>query len=388
MSTARRWFSISECVVLAVGVLTTMCFSSLAVGENYALVDLSVETGSFGIPNDVNDDHVVVGIGGDFLAVRWERNAGRWMQIPLAFQCCFTSALAVSNAGTAVGWTWQINIPYIATVWAGDEAEGIVFDAQAHDINNAGLVVGSNWDPFSGFVWQDGKLSFLGDNTQAFGINDLEQTVGYVITDAKVGPAALFESVNGEWVPTPLGTLGGTSSVALEINNETQIVGWAHVARDLEHAFLWEDGVMIDLGTFGGSESGASDVNDLGQVVGWARTVEEEFRAFIWQDGVMTDLNDLIVSETSLVLTEAKAINELGDIVGVGRTPEGAPHAFLARPLRAGDLNLDAFVDAFDLASLLGSWGPCADCDDCPADLDGDCTVGPLDLAILLGNWG
>ena len=50
-----------------------------------------------------------------------------------------------------------------------------------------------------------------------------------------------------------------------------------------------------------------------------------------------------------------------------------------------GDLDGDGSVGAFDLAILLGSWGPCADCDDCPADLDGDCAVGAADLASLLG---
>jgi ligand-binding sensor domain-containing protein len=53
-----------------------------------------------------------------------------------------------------------------------------------------------------------------------------------------------------------------------------------------------------------------------------------------------------------------------------------------------GDLNGDCAVGADDLAILLGNWGPCGDCADCPADLDGDCTVGAADLAILLGNWG
>ena len=40
------------------------------------------------------------------------------------------------------------------------------------------------------------------------------------------------------------------------------------------------------------------------------------------------------------------------------------------------------------LLFLLGQWGPCADCDDCPADFDGDCTVGILDFLLLLGTWG
>ncbi|MCH8879287.1 MAG: choice-of-anchor J domain-containing protein [Planctomycetes bacterium] len=53
-----------------------------------------------------------------------------------------------------------------------------------------------------------------------------------------------------------------------------------------------------------------------------------------------------------------------------------------------GDLDGDGEVGAFDLALLLGSWGPCGNCGDCPADLDGDCTVGAADLAMLLGNWG
>ena len=53
-----------------------------------------------------------------------------------------------------------------------------------------------------------------------------------------------------------------------------------------------------------------------------------------------------------------------------------------------GDLDGDGTVGVKDLLILLGEWGPCADCKDCPADLDGDCTVGVKDLLILLGNWG
>lgn len=53
-----------------------------------------------------------------------------------------------------------------------------------------------------------------------------------------------------------------------------------------------------------------------------------------------------------------------------------------------GDLTGNGVVDGEDLAMLLGAWGPCADCDDCDADIDGTCTVDGADLAILLGNWG
>ncbi len=59
------------------------------------------------------------------------------------------------------------------------------------------------------------------------------------------------------------------------------------------------------------------------------------------------------------------------------------------------DFDADCDVGAFDLAQLLGTWGPCAEpCEPgdpggtCPADLDGNCDVGAFDLALLLGSWG
>ncbi len=59
------------------------------------------------------------------------------------------------------------------------------------------------------------------------------------------------------------------------------------------------------------------------------------------------------------------------------------------------DLSGDGEIEAFDLAILLGAWGPCPEpckpgdpADTCAADLSGDCQVEAFDLAILLGAWG
>lgn len=59
------------------------------------------------------------------------------------------------------------------------------------------------------------------------------------------------------------------------------------------------------------------------------------------------------------------------------------------------DFNFDEIVNAFDLAQLLGAWGPCPelctpgtpDCS-CRADFDNSCEVKAFDLAQLLGDWG
>ncbi len=57
-------------------------------------------------------------------------------------------------------------------------------------------------------------------------------------------------------------------------------------------------------------------------------------------------------------------------------------------PCNPADLDGNGDIGAFDLALLLGSWGPCPAKGDCPADLDGNGDVGAFDLALLLGAWG
>lgn len=53
-----------------------------------------------------------------------------------------------------------------------------------------------------------------------------------------------------------------------------------------------------------------------------------------------------------------------------------------------GDLNGDGVVDEQDLVIVLDNWGPCADCNDCIADITETCTVNVDDLLFILNNWG
>jgi probable HAF family extracellular repeat protein len=135
-------------------------------------------------------------------------------------------------------------------------------------------------------------------------------------------------------VMTDIGTLGGSSSTAVAINNQGQIVGSSNLPGDtVQHAFLWQAGVMIDIGTLPETlNSTASGINNKGQVVGFS--FDDSFRAFLWENGVMYDINDLLVDDSGLQLLFAFQINARGQIVGTAvQKSTGEVRAYLANPV-------------------------------------------------------
>jgi len=87
---------------------------------------------------------------------------------------------------------------------------------------------------------------------------------------------------------TDLGTLGGASSGATDVNSSGEVVGWAQTATGQVHAFVWRAGRMIDLGTLGGSTSTATGINDHGAIVGSSTVAAGgPRRGFVWRRGAM-----------------------------------------------------------------------------------------------------
>jgi probable HAF family extracellular repeat protein len=146
-----------------------------------------------------------------------------------------------------------------------------------------------------------------------------------------------------------LGTLGGTASGALAVNEAGQVAGWSLTSSGLRHAFLYRDGVMTDLGALGGKTSWACALNDQGQVVGWLRTARRVVCPFLYDQGIMRTLGTFGGRETL-----ALGLNNVGHIVGSGWTAGGAERAFLSRDGALRDLGTlgGSFSEAHGINSV------------------------------------
>lgn len=84
---------------------------------------------------------------------------------------------------------------------------------------------------------------------------------------------------------TDIGTLGGNSSYALQINDSGEVVGWSYLADNITtHAFTWTAaGGMVDVGTLpGGCCSQGNAINSSGNLTGDAIGADGFQRPFYW----------------------------------------------------------------------------------------------------------
>jgi probable HAF family extracellular repeat protein len=131
---------------------------------------------------------------------------------------------------------------------------------------------------------------------------------------------------------TDLGTLGGTYSRALGLDEQGRVVGEAAVADGSRRAFVWSAGVMTDLGTLGGVSSLAYAINASGQVVGTARDASGRSKPFLYTPGVgLAELPGLGGEDPgpNRVDGTAYAVTGAGVVVGHARNPAGQLQAFI-----------------------------------------------------------
>lgn len=138
---------------------------------------------------------------------------------------------AVNAAGTVAGMADSV-------VFATGEHAVHAFVYDASGMRDLGSLGYACWnEPYGGELRCD-------EYSAATAINDGGEVAGYSTTDD--GATRAFVAVEGDL--RDLGTLGGTQSWALGINNSSQVVGTALIEDDAAyHGFLFEQGRLYDL---------------------------------------------------------------------------------------------------------------------------------------------
>jgi probable HAF family extracellular repeat protein len=195
------------------------------------------------------------------------------------------------------------------------------------------------------FIWDNGVKHDLGTlggtDSCALFVNDRGQAAGNSFTNSIVNPATGLPTLhpflwNGDKM-VDLKTLGGTIAVANGINNREQVAGASTLAGDqIVHAFIWDESKLIDLGSLGGNSLEVIGFNETGEMVGKADLPGSQVHhAFLAKDGRMTDLGTQDGDPCSVGV----GINSRGQVVGGSTDCSNFLHAFLWENGQMIDLN-------------------------------------------------
>jgi probable HAF family extracellular repeat protein len=138
--------------------------------------------------------------------------------------------------------------------------------------------------------------------------------------------------------------LGGVAwHTPMDINGQGDVVGFSNPPGEnplgdfIAHGFLWINGAAkaTDLKALSGDLfSEAFAINSHRQVVGVSFGGANGPHAFLWQNGILLDLNDLMGAGNLDVFLSAQDINDAGQITGRVRDHiTGETLAFVATPV-------------------------------------------------------
>lgn len=218
--------------------------------ENGTLYDLDSATSGwqFTEANDINENGTIVGQASNGLAFPSTQTQAVIQRAGvttfLAPSSGFNAAaMAVNDHDVAVGWSSGGGLGVVGSIWQNGTASTLASlgfgTTQAHDITNAGLIVGESMTA-SGFsaavVWEGGQIRQLqglqGGNSFAYAANEFGMIVGSSVAPTLGGRAVLWDNDAvidlNLWLTAADREAGWVLSSAWDINESGWIVGEAY----------------------------------------------------------------------------------------------------------------------------------------------------------------
>ncbi|MGE5616069.1 MAG: hypothetical protein ACM3X5_04065 [Bacillota bacterium] len=220
-------------------------------------------------------------------------------------------ARGINDRGQIVGTSNVAqNYPH-PVLWDNGRVTDLLADNPAYGVANAINFSGAiAFTERSGIaVWQDGATKSLGIAGEPQDINRSGDVVGYFFPCGEIGCGAQRGFYYSNGVVTDIGSLGNNVTAANGVNDKGVVVGYSRLPNSsTDHAVMWKDGVLKDLGTLGGTNSYAVDVNN-GVILGTADAPDGVNHMVTWDinGGLLLDYGPRLAGHS---------INDHGAIVG------------------------------------------------------------------------
>jgi len=294
---------------------------------------------------------------GDQSHAVWVNDFGQvsgWIANSTVDPCAFGVGLQSQGA------VWEFGSPRPLGTLGGTDSYG-------EFINNLGQVSGhsetsntANADtgcpPFDPFIWENGKITDI--NPGNFGgaeggtnfLNNQAQAVGFGTLSGEVVSHPFLWSRGKLTDLFTVGNLGGPLNSAYNVNELGHAVGVNSNADGAILAVLWRNGGFTDLLSLSEDGDDCSEpfrINSWDQIVGVSFSCETGVEhAFLWENGEMVDLNKLIPTDSGLELESANWISDEGVIAAQAVLTEGSNSgdspAVLLIPSGEGDSGVQA----------------------------------------------
>lgn len=218
-------------------------------------------------------------------------------------------ATALNDRGEVVGRSATADGSYHGFLWSKGRMRDLGALEPA-DINNRGQIAGSV-DGIAA-VWTRGRVATLGtlggSYSRAISINDRGHVVGVAATAG--GGTVPFLWRGGRLTRLPLDDVA-------DLNNRDRVAGGRLVGAGF-HASTWRGGTVTDLGAAAFDRSNTYRINERGWVIGWVFSAEQRERGALWRAGKLTDIGTLGGGTTHLI-----ALDDHGRILATSQAADG-----------------------------------------------------------------